>query len=90
MAEVEEIRALIDANRTEEAIRLLDGMIGSEPQDDRLLFLRGNAYRKRDNWKMAISDYCKAADINPDGPAAAAYRAAIEILEYRNTDLLNP
>ncbi len=28
--------------------------------------------------------------INPDSPAADAYRASIEILEYYNKDLLNP
>lgn len=90
MATIEKIKELIDGNRTEEAIRTLDKLIEENPADDSLLFLRGNAYRKHNDWKNAVSDYCKAADINPESPAAAAYKAAMEILNFYNKDLLNP
>lgn len=90
MADITHIKSLIDNNRTEEAIRLLDRLIADDAGNDQLYFLRGNAYRKHNNWKNALTDYCKAAELNPNSPAVAAYNAAIEILNFRNTDLLNP
>ncbi len=90
MATKDEIKRLIDDNEAEKAIAILDEMIAADSADDDLFFLRGNAYRKFNNWKNAISDYCVAMELNPDSPAANAYRAALEILEYYNKDLLNP
>lgn len=90
MTTKDEIKRLIDNNEAEKAIAILDEMIATDNTDDDLYFLRGNAYRKFNNWKNAVSDYCKAMDLNPDSPAANAYRAALEILEYYNKDLLNP
>ncbi len=90
MATKDEIKRLIDENEVERAIAILDEMIAVDGYNDELYFLRGNAHRKFNNWKNALGDYCKAMDINPDSPAANAYRAALEILEYYNKDLLNP
>lgn len=90
MTTKDEIKRLIDNNEAEKAIAILDEMIATDNTDDDLYFLRGNAYRKFNNWKYAVSDYCKAMDLNPDSPAANAYRAALEILGYYNKDLLNP
>lgn len=90
MVTKEQIKQLIDANETEKAIEALSEMIADDVTDDELFFLRGNAYRKHNDWKNAVSDYCEAMSINPDSPAADAYRASIEILEYYNKDLLNP
>ena len=61
----EEIKALLEANRTQEAIEILDRLIAGEPDNDTYYYLRGNAYRKHNNWKNAMSDYCKAKEINP-------------------------
>lgn len=90
MTDIDKIKALIDANDTSEAIVLLDGLIDACPNCDELYFLRGNAYRKHNDWKHAMSDYCKAAELNPDSPAVAAYRAASRILDFYNKDLYNP
>ena len=86
----QEIRQLIEDNRTAEAIEALATMIEENANDDELYFLRGNAYRKHNNWRNAMSDYCRATEINPESPAAEAYRAAEEILNFYNTDLYNP
>ena len=90
MTQIESIRQMIDCNRTEEAIALLDSLIADNGDDDSLYYLRGNAHRKHNNWKNAMSDYCKAMEINPESPATAAYKAAVEILDFYNKDLLNP
>ena len=47
-------------------------------------------YFQHNDWKHAMSDYCKAAELNPDSPAVAAYRAASRILDFYNKDLYNP
>ena len=86
----QEIRQLIEDNRTAEAIEALAALIEEHAEDDELYFLRGNAYRKHNDWRNAMSDYCRAAEINPQSPAAEAYRAAVEILNFYNTDLYNP
>lgn len=86
----QEIRQLLDENRTEEAIAALNVLIAEDAANDVYYYLRGNAYRKHNRWREALSDYCKAMDINPDSPAADAYRAAQEILAFYHKDLYNP
>ncbi len=90
MKNYDEIKRLIDANNTEEAIARLDLIISEGGADDTAYYLRGNAHRKHNNWKNAMSDYCKAMEINPQSPAADAYKAAVEILDFFNKDLLTP
>ena len=90
MANYDEIKLLIDNNQTEQAIALLDEMIEKNPKDDQLYYLRGNAYRKHNNWKNAMSDYCKAKELNPQSPAASAYEATLEIMNFYHRDLYNP
>ena len=87
--DVEKIKCLIDENRLDEAITELTVVISKTPTDV-AFYLRGNAFRKLGDWKRAIGDYCSAMELNPDSPAAEAYKAAIAVLDYRNTDLLNP
>ena len=86
----EEIKALLEANRTQEAIEILDRLIAGEPDNDTYYYLRGNAYRKHNNWKNAMSDYCKAKELNPQSPAASAYEAAVDIMNFYHRDLYNP
>lgn len=90
MLTIQEIKQLVDENRTEEAIKALDAMIVQNPTCAECYFLRGNAYRKHNDWKMALSDYCKAMELDPESPAKAAYNATIEILDFYNKDLYNP
>ena len=85
----EKIKCLIDENRLDEAITELTVVISKTPTDV-AFYLRGNAFRKLGDWKRAIGDYCSAMELNHDSPAAEAYKAAIAVLDYRNTDLLNP
>ena len=85
----EKIKCLIDENRLDEAITELTVVISKTPTDV-AFYLRGTAFRKLGDWMRAIGDYCSAMELNPDSPAAEAYKAAIAVLDYRNTDLLNP
>ncbi len=53
-------------------------------------YLRGNAFRQNGNIRMALNSYLEAMDIDPDGPAAEAYRHLQELLDFYNKDYYNP
>ena len=53
-------------------------------------YLRGNAYRQQGNMRQAMNSYLEAMELEPDGPAAQAYRTIQEILDFYNHDLYNP
>ena len=53
-------------------------------------YLRGNAYRQNGNVRMALNSYLEAMEIDPDGPAAEAYRHLQELLAYYHKDYYNP
>ena len=86
----EEIKVLLEANRTQDAVEILDRLVAGGPANDTYNYLRGIAYRKHNNWENAMSDYCKAKKINPRSPAASAYDAALEIMNFYHRDLYNP
>ncbi len=53
-------------------------------------YLRGNAYRQNGNIRMALNSYLEAMELDPDGPAAEAYRHLQELLAYYHKDYYNP
>ena len=84
------IKNLIEENDLDKALELLNEEIAASTTDDELFFLRGNVFRKQNDWKHAISDYCSAKELNPKSPAAMAYESACRILEFYNKDMYNP
>lgn len=86
------ISQLIADCQVDEAIKLLSEGIDALHDDQRAqaYYLLGNAYGKLGDWRNAISNYCHSTELAPDGPAAEAYRRAIEILDFYNHDLYNP
>ena len=54
-----------------------------------LLYIRGNAKRKKGDWAGAINDFLAAKAVNPDSPASEAADMLSGILEFRNKDLYN-
>ena len=53
-------------------------------------YLRGNAYRQQGNVRMALNSYLESMELDPDGPAAEAYRHLQELLDFYNKDYYNP
>ena len=53
-------------------------------------YLRGNAYRQNGNIRMALNSYLESMELDPDGPAAEAYRHLQELLAYYHKDYYNP
>ena len=60
-----------------------------EKEKDTLYYLRGNAYRKKGDWKQALDNYQYAIEINPDSPAVQARKMAIDILNFYHKDMFN-
>lgn len=75
--------------RTREALSLLEEHLALHPADDQAWFLKGNAYRKLGETRLAINSYLEAIAINPDSPAQSAYNMMIQILDFYNKDMYN-
>jgi len=93
MKTIEEIRALLAASRSQEAIDAVDEMVAGGVGNEtlaRAYYLRGNAYRQRGEVRMALNSYLESMELDPEGPAAEAYRMTQEILAFYNHDLYNP
>ena len=74
------------------AIKQLDQLLQDssvEKEKDTLYYLRGNAYRKKGDWKQALDNYQYAIEINPDSPAVQARKMAIDILNFYHKDMFN-
>ena len=90
MPDLEEIEAILQEGRVEEAIMLLDEYISaSVVPSDRAFYLLGNAHRKLGDWQGAINNYLEAMEINPESPPANAYSIANDILDFYNKDMYN-
>jgi len=89
MEDFGKIEQLLLAGETDEAISLLIDFVSKNPLSDKAFFLLGNAYRKKENWELALNNYRQAIEINPDSPAKYAYNMVIEILEFYNKDMFN-
>jgi cytochrome c-type biogenesis protein CcmH/NrfG len=88
--EIEEIGRLLEGDKVERAIEELKRYIAANPKSDKAYFMLGNSYRRKNDWKNAMTNYCEAIAINPKSPAVEAYRQAEEILNFYNHDLYNP
>ena len=84
------IKEHLRQNQVAEAIDALDALLQSDfPHKDQAYYLRGNAHRKQADWRRALDDYQRAADLNPRSPAVEARRALLDILEFYNKDMFN-
>ena len=84
------IAILIEQDRLDEAIRLLNDAISSSPSDDTLIFTRGRLHWRLGHRAVAMADYARAAELCPNGPAARALEQSRDIMAFFNPDLLNP
>lgn len=86
----ERIRQLLQEDRPDEAIALLDRWrADGGTMDAGLFYLLGNAWRKKGDWQLAINNYLEAVHLDPDSPAAGALDIANEILAFYNKDMYN-
>ncbi len=86
-----DIKALLTAGHTDEAIRRLHDLLAEVPQAaSRWHYLLGNAHRKAGQWAQALYHYAEAEALNPQSPAASARRMLMDILNFYHKDMYNP
>ena len=94
MKTIQEIKEMLSRSEGQAALQAVSEIIDSKDTDKGTLamayYLRGNAYRQNGNVRMALNSYLESMDLDPDGPAAEAYRHVQELLDFYNKDYYNP
>lgn len=94
MKSIQEIKEMLSRSEGQEALEAVNEIVENKGVSRETLanayYLRGNAYRQQGNVRMALNSYLEAMDIDPDGPAAEAYRHLQELLAYYHKDYYNP
>lgn len=94
MKTIQEIKDMLSRSEGEEALSAANEIVESTGVSKDTLamayYLRGNAYRQNGNVRMALNSYLESMDLDPDGPAAEAYRHIQELLDFYNKDYYNP
>ncbi|HBL77645.1 MAG: hypothetical protein A2W90_02965 [Bacteroidetes bacterium GWF2_42_66] len=91
--EMDEIRKLIDENRLDDALKMLDEFqninTGKTPAE--VFLLKGRISCKQHKWGDVINQYSEVLEIEPDNSEAkSGIQMARNILGFYNTDMLNP
>ena len=94
MKTIQEIKEMLSRSEGDQALHAASEIIDSKGVNRETLanayYLRGNAYRQNGNVRMALNSYLESMELDPDGPAAEAYRHLQELLDYYNKDYYNP
>jgi len=94
MKTIQEIKDMLSRSEGEEALKAANEIVENKGISKDTLamayYLRGNAYRQQGNVRLALNSYLESMDLDPDGPAAEAYRHLQELLAFYNKDYYNP
>ncbi len=94
MKTIQEIKDMLSRSEGEQALEAANEILDNKSVSRETLatayYLRGNAYRQNGNVRMALNSYLESMELDPDGPAAEAYRHIQELLDYYNKDYYNP
>ena len=94
MKTIQEIKEMLSRSEGQDALDAANEIVENKTVSRETLanayYLRGNAYRQQGNVRMALNSYLESMDIDPDGPAAEAYRHLQELLDFYNKDYYNP
>jgi tetratricopeptide (TPR) repeat protein len=94
MKTIQEIKEMLSRSQGQEALEAANEIVENKSVSRETLanayYLRGNAYRQQGNVRMALNSYLESMELDPDGPAAEAYRHIQELLDFYNKDYYNP
>jgi tetratricopeptide (TPR) repeat protein len=94
MKTIQEIKDMLSRSEGEQALNAANEIVENKGVSRDTLanayYLRGNAYRQQGNVRMALNSYLESMELDPDGPAAEAYRHLQELLAYYHKDYYNP
>ncbi|GAE16744.1 hypothetical protein IX307_001977 [Bacteroides pyogenes] len=92
MEQINKLKELINQGEVDKAIEQLDLLLqdsSDNKEKEVFYYLRGNAYRKKEDWKQALDNYQYAIELNPESPALQARAMVISILEFFHKDMYN-
>ena len=94
MKTIQEIKDMLSRSEGDAALEAANEIVENKGVSREMLanayYLRGNAYRQNGNIRMALNSYLESMELDPDGPAAEAYRHLQELLDFYNKDYYNP
>ena len=94
MKTIQEIKEMLSRSEGQDALQAANEIVEDKTVSRQTLanayYLRGNAYRQQGNVRMALNSYLESMELDPDGPAAEAYRHIQELLDFYNKDYYNP
>lgn len=94
MKTIQEIKDMLSRSEGEQALNAANEIVEDKTVGRETLamayYLRGNAYRQQGNVRLALNSYLESMELDPDGPAAEAYRHIQELLDFYNKDYYNP
>ena len=94
MKTIQEIKEMLSRSEGQQALEAANEIVAGNGVSREMLanayYLRGNAYRQQGNVRLALNSYLESMELDPDGPAAEAYRHLQELLDFYNKDYYNP
>ncbi len=84
------VRSLTEQEDYNKAMELVDNFLQTHKDDDMAWYLKGNIYKKQEQWQDAINSYTTAIGINPKNPATTMRRICIDILNFYDKTMYNP
>jgi len=94
MKTIQEIKDMLSRSEGEAALSAANEIVENTTTSKETLamayYLRGNAYRQQGNVRLALNSYLESMELDPDGPAAEAYRHIQKLLDFYNKDYYNP
>lgn len=87
----QEIKALVDAGKRPEAIRLLEACLKEQPEDETILLMLGELIYAEGRMPEALNRFNAVLRLNPENLKARNYVTMINnILGYYCKDMFNP
>lgn len=93
MKNLEEIKQLLHDCDSDAVIETTNHYLSQSLDSETMAevwYLRGNAFRQKGDWKMAMNAYLQSVELQPNGPAATSCENLQEILSFYHTDYYNP
>lgn len=84
-----EIKKLTEQELYSQALQMVDDYLNQNPEDDWAWYLKGNIYKKQEQWQQAINSYTQAISINRVNPATTMRRICIDIMNFYDKTMYN-
>ncbi len=85
-----DIKAQLEANALEQAQRMIDEEAQKLSTPSAMLYyLQGKLFMKKSDWGNAISNFLKAEELDPNGPARQCRLMLNDIMAFYNKDMFN-